>query len=89
MAVEESLEDLVHDALDLGEIKSLLFLDLHFQVFFHVHVEELEDQIQFVLAVHNVNQVHDALVLQLPQQRNLSQSGAGYSFVAVLDFYLL
>ena len=64
VAVEESLENLVDDGPGLVDSHRLATL---VQVLLHVQVEVLEHQVQPILAVYDVEQVHDVLVAQFSQ----------------------
>jgi len=63
VAVQKPREYLPQDDSDLVELERHALL---VQILLHVHVEELEDQGKFVLAVDDLLQLDDAWVVQLP-----------------------
>ena len=59
------------------------------QVLLHVLVEILENQVELVVAVYNVEQVDNGRVVELSEQCDFANGGAGDTFIAVLylDFF--
>ena len=85
MAVKETLQHLPENGASLRQGHGLATA---IQVLLHVKVEELEDKIELVLAMHYIKQVDDARVAELAKKRNFTNSRARNAFVAVfnLDF---
>ena len=82
VAVHQPLQQLVHHALGLVGREGCAPL---VQVLLEVQVEELENQVQLVLPVHDVLQLDDVRVAQLLQQRNLADRSRGDALVRVLQ----
>ena len=83
--MENGEEHLPDNVLDVLHRERLAFL---VQVFLHVEVEELEDEVDLVLAMDDIQQIHYARMVQLLQQRHLPDRRARYTLVRVLYLYL-
>lgn len=84
VAVQQCLQDLVHDVLGLAQVHGIPFL---VEVLFEVRVEILEDQVELILAVDDFLELHDVGMIHFLQQAHLSQSGARQPFIAVFDLH--
>jgi len=56
------------------------------EVFFHIEVEILEDQVQSVIAMNHVQQIYYARMVQLSKQSDFSDGSAWNALVTVLNF---
>ena len=56
MAVDNTLQQLVHEILDLKSGEAFFFL---LEILLQVQVEVLESQVELILAVRNVEQLND------------------------------
>lgn len=56
-----------------------------FKVFFEVVVEKVENQVEFVLAVHDVAEFNDVCVLDLFEKGYFADRCRGHAFVLVLE----
>jgi hypothetical protein len=78
VAVQQALQDLPDDGASLRNRHGLA---APVQILLHVKVEKLEDQVELVVAVHDVEQVDDGSVVELTEQGDLSNGGTGNTFI--------
>jgi hypothetical protein len=71
VAVKQALQHLPHNHLNLVYIKLLFLFSQLLKMLLHIHVKELEHQVELVLAVHNVNELHNSFVVKLFKKCNL------------------
>ena len=89
MAVEQAVEDPPHHALDLVNAEAFLLRSLFVQIALHVSIQKFENQVQLLVAVQDVQELHDGRVIQLLQQADLPELDTGYALIRMLDLDLL
>ena len=84
--MEQSLKNLPHDGSDVVDIHRGSF---SIEVLFHVQVEIFEDEVKLILTVYDVDQINNAWMIELAEQRHFSDSCARNPFIAVLNLNFL
>lgn len=86
VAVQQALEHLPDDRASLRNRHGLTTL---VQILLHVQVEKLEDQVELVVASHDVEQVDDGRVVELTEQGDLADGRAWDTLIRVFDLDFL
>ena len=87
VAEADPVEHLVQVELDEGVVLLEVGVGVHEPL--QVHVQVLEDQVEFLARVHHVEQRHDAPVAQLLEQRNLADGSRRHALLLVVEADLL
>ena len=85
VAMENGEEHLPDNVLD---VRHREWLALLVQVLLHVEVEVLEDEVDLVLAMDDVQEIHYAWMVQFLEQRHLPDRRTRYALIRVLYLYL-
>lgn len=89
VAVQQAVQNPPHYPLDLVNAKAFLLGGPFIQKALHINIQKLEDQVKLLIAVQDVQKLHDRRVVQLLEQADLSELDTGYALIRVLDLDLL
>lgn len=89
VTVKETVQDPPHYPLDLINAQAFPLRRSLVQKVFQVHIQKFEHQVELVIAVQNVLQLHHGRVVQLLEQADLPELDARYAFIRVLYLDLL